>query len=460
MKKKFLLLPGCMVFSILMFYDISNNPAPEINWQKCIGGTKEDYFLYLIQLRDGNFLYCGATESRNGDFNRQPGQSGSDAFLLKVDDAGKVIWKKTYGGTRDDVFYNVIEAANGDIIAIGTSGSNDQQVTNHHGVPGVDDIWLVKTDSTGQLIKERCYGGSKSESTFELGMSEGLLIDKNGNILFVGQTSSNDGDVSGNHGDYDGWIVKIDPVTFNIINSKTIGDAAYDAAYNIYEINGALFVTGCKSTVPLLTTNDSTVEDHGDGFATKLDATTFNTIWYKSYGGSRSEYINASVVTQDKNLVLSGHAASSDGDCVGNQGFNTWAIKINADDGSIIWKNFTGSAAGDTSSAFNMTATQDGGFALAGILVSSSDPLLPDGYIVRLNSNGDTLWTKRIGGSSVDYFLGVVEKNDSRILVGGQTYSPNLPGFHVGPFTPQKSHVFPGKKKNGPASDAWMVEIK
>src|SRR4030095_15716890 len=98
----------------------TNVPAPEINWQKCIGGTKKDQFLSVIQLRDGNLLFCGATESGHGDFSSGPTQSGSDAFLLKVDDTGGVIWKQTYGGTRDEFFYNVIEAANGDIIQIGT----------------------------------------------------------------------------------------------------------------------------------------------------------------------------------------------------------------------------------------------------------------------------------------------------------------------------------------------------
>jgi hypothetical protein len=63
-----------------------------------------------------------------------------------------------------------------------------------------------------------------------------------GNILFVGQTNSNDGDVSDNHGDYDGWLVKVNPNTFDIIRSKTLGTANYEAAYNIYEIRGNLFV--------------------------------------------------------------------------------------------------------------------------------------------------------------------------------------------------------------------------
>jgi hypothetical protein len=98
MKKKFLLIPGYMILSILTIYNISNNSAPEINWQNCIGGTKEDYFLSVIQLRDGNFLYCGAADSKNGDFTGS-GHRGTEAFLLKVDDDGREIWKQTYGGS-------------------------------------------------------------------------------------------------------------------------------------------------------------------------------------------------------------------------------------------------------------------------------------------------------------------------------------------------------------------------
>src|SRR5215468_5748880 len=113
MKKLSHYITTIIIFSGGLFQS-TNPPAPQVNWQKCIGGTKMDQFLNVIELRDGNFLYCGATDSKNGDFTAA-NHGGSDAFLLKVDDAGGVIWKQTYGGTRDEVFYNVIEAANGDI---------------------------------------------------------------------------------------------------------------------------------------------------------------------------------------------------------------------------------------------------------------------------------------------------------------------------------------------------------
>ena len=433
---------------------LKNNQNIEVHHLKCIGGTGEDDIYNVIKLRDGNYLSCGFTESNNGDFNT--GHGGIDAFLLKTDSAGNIIWKNTYGGAGDEVFYNMIETANGDILTIGTTGSNDNWVTNHHGTPGTDDVWLVKTNSSGQLIKERCYGGSKSESTFDFGMSEGIIIDQSGNILFAGETSSNDGDVSGNHGDYDGWLVKVNPVTFNIINSKTIGTANYEAAYNIHEINGELFVTGTNSEAAYTTTNLENLESLGGGFAAKINPATLNTVWYKVYGGSGSEFCNASVITSDGNLVLAGHAASTDGDCVGNNGkFNTWTWKINVLQGNLIWKNFTGGT-GDTSSIFNLTATKDGGFAGMGISVENFNP---EAFVVKIDANGNTKWKKSFGGSNLDMILGGVEKNDGDLFLGGITSSNELSGFHGGPVTNQKFRRFPAGNRSGPKSDAWLVEL-
>lgn len=451
MKNNFVLNGSILIlsFSLLPLFE------PQIHHLKCIGGKGEDNIFYVIKLRDGNYLSCGFTESHDGDFDAKNG--GADAILIKTNAAGDIIWTDTYGGSRDEVFYNMIETTTGDILAIGTAGSNDKQVTNHHGTPGTDDVWLVKTNSSGQLIKERCYGGSKSESTFDLGMSEGIMIDKNGSILIVGETNSNDGDVSGNHGDYDGWLVKVNPNTFDIIKSKTIGTANYEAAYNIYEINGDLFVTGCNSEVAFTTASADSVEEHGGGFATKIDATTFNTVWYRSYGGSGSEYLNASVISQDGNLVLTGHAASTDGDCVGNNGkFNTWTWKINVSDGSIIWKNFTGTE--KHAAAFNLISTQDGGFAALGLAVEESTP---DAYVVKIDANGKTQWTKRFGGSGLDMILGGVEKNNGSFLLGGLTSSDDgdVTGFHGGPVVNQKFPHFPAGKRPGAKADAWLVEL-
>jgi len=463
MKNRNLLFGSFLFLSFSVLPPFERGQDPQIHHLKCIGGTGEDYILYVIKLRDGNYLSCGFTESHDGDFDAKNG--GSDAFLVKTNAAGGIIWKNTYGGSRDEVFYNMIETASGDILAIGTADSNDKQVTNHHGTPGTGDVWLAKINSSGQLIKERCYGGSKSESTFELGMSEGLMIDKNGNILFVCETNSTDGDLSlstiQNHGDYDGWVVKVDPATLNIIKSTTIGDAAYDALYNIHEINGYFFVTGTKSTIAY-TSPGIDVESSYKAFAAKLDGSTFDIIWYKKYGGSGSDDCNASVISQEGKLVLTGHAASSDGDCIGNLGFTTWTWKINPDNGEIIWQNFTGSPK-DTSAAFNLIATRDGSFVAIGATGRPHGSF--DAYAVKIDPNGNTLWAKRFGGSGNDQLLGGVEGNDGNILLGGLTNSADgdVNGYHSAPVVLKKNAHSPKgdgiSHKKDLTKDAWLVEL-
>ena len=129
MKNKNLLLGSFLILSINILPLLETGQDPQLHHLRCIGGTGEDGILYVIKLRDGNFLSCGYTDSKDGDFDVR--NQSFDAFLLKTNADGDIIWKKTYGGSHDEVFYNIMETASGDILAIGTSGSNDK-VTNHH----------------------------------------------------------------------------------------------------------------------------------------------------------------------------------------------------------------------------------------------------------------------------------------------------------------------------------------
>ena len=459
MKKKNLLLKGFLILLLSVTCQFLNGQGQHVYWQKRIGGTGEESIFYMIKLIDGNYLSCGTTNSHNGNFNVNRGDS--DAFLLKTDRLGNIIWERTYGGSYSESFYNVIETINGDIIAIGTTGSNDQQVTGHHGAVGTDDVWLVRTNKNGDLLKQHCFGGSGAESTTDLGMSEGLLISKSGNILFAAETNSNDGDVSGNHGDYDGWVVKLDSATFDIIQSKTIGNADYDALYNINEIKGHFLVTGTKATKMYSGPYHDNIEDYYKAFAAELDTSTLDTLWYRIYGGSRSDDCNASIVSSDGNLILTGHAASSDGDCLHNNGFNTWTWKINENNGSIIWRNFTG-VPSDTSAAFNIIATHDGGFVAVGAILHTLNPFLADGYVVRMDAKGKTQWKKRFGGSGNDQILSGVEENDESFLLGGLTSSEdgNVSGSHVGHAISQQCHRFPVHKEETLTTDVWLVQLK
>jgi hypothetical protein len=428
MEKQILKKQTVFIIVSIMFSAILNAQTPSIQWQKCIGGRDDEFIQNVIKLSDGNYLSCGSTSSLNGDFNAVHGSY--DAFLLKTNGTGHIIWKKTYGGSDYDAFYNMVEKNNGDIVVIGATASNDGQVSGLHGSVGSQDVWLAKVNSNGTLLSQHCYGGSGDDYSIK------EIITNQGNIMFAAITSSNDGDVSNNHGDYDGWVVKLN--TSGAIDwSVTIGDTAYDDLTGLVQVSGGYIVSGITSPE-----TGELAAPVFDAIVAKLN--NFGSIvYYKKYGGSASDNSNAMVLSQDGNVVLTGHTDSNDGDVSANNGFNVWVFKIDiANNGNILWQNFFG-IPNDTAAGFNLISTHDGGFVVAGSIAPNLlEPLKTwDAYAGKVDANGNLLWTKQFGGNKFDIINSLVEENDHSILMAGSTKSNNrdVHGNHGGP------------------QDAWLV---
>ena len=386
--------------------------APNIQWHKCVGGSGDEYFQNVIKLHDGNYLFFGATASTDGDLKAKHG--GNDAFLLKTNGAGNIIWKKTYGGSGDDFFNYVVETSNGNLYAIGNSTSNDGQVHGNHGGDIYGDVWIVKTNCNGNFLQQHCYGGSGDELAFD------AILTCDNKIAFTGWSSSNDGDVSGNHGDYDAWIVKLKS-NGSIKFSTMLGDTGYDDMSAIHEINGQYIVTGTKASVPSTTDH---LENYYDAHAALLD-NSGNIIWYHTYGGTRSDDGNFSVLTNDGNCVITGHTSSNDGDVPDNVGFNSWVWKIDvANNGNIIWQTHFG-VVNDTAAGFSVFPTHDGGFVVVGAIAPNEEAPFStwDAYMGKVDADGTLLWTKQFGGSDFDALSGGVEEGDNSLLISGYTFS-------------------------------------
>ena len=86
---------------------------------------------------------------------------------------------------------------------------------------GGDDCWVVKTDAVGTILWEKSYGGSGDEQVSH------IAVDINGGYIISAFTSSNNGDISSNHGAFDGWLIKIDD-TGRIVWQKVRGSTGYD----------------------------------------------------------------------------------------------------------------------------------------------------------------------------------------------------------------------------------------
>ena len=123
-------------------------------WDKAFGGfvsSSGDGGWSVNETKDGGYIVAGYTASF--------GSGRKDLWLLKTDDMGNRIWDRTYGGREDDVGISVLQSRDGGYIAAGRTASFGK---------GGDDIWLLKTDSEGKEAWNATFGGSKDDAGFQV----------------------------------------------------------------------------------------------------------------------------------------------------------------------------------------------------------------------------------------------------------------------------------------------------
>jgi hypothetical protein len=180
-----------------------------IEWEKTLGNEGLDNGVSLMINSSGNIVMIGAVQWHGGMVTCYPQGEYGNVWLVVLDLQGNILWQKCYGGSYYEGGFKITETDDGYIIAA-FSESNDGDVTGHHG-PGGDntnpDIWVVKTDTLGEIVWQKSLGGSDWD------IPNAIFTISNGEILIFGETKSNDGDVSGNHfspNRFDVWLAKLD----------------------------------------------------------------------------------------------------------------------------------------------------------------------------------------------------------------------------------------------------------
>lgn len=210
-------------------------------WKKCIGGNKADEALAIKATGDGNYIIAGSTFSDDGD---APGaiRGSSDAWLVKISPRGTIIWQQKYGGSEADIFRSVAATADGGFIACGTTKSNDYGVG---GFLGKSNYWVLKTSSTGAIEWQKCYGGERYDSwaVKVLQLTDGGYFVA-GNIIESG--TGDRGQITSYSGRKDMWAIKINSLG-NIQWQKTVGAYYDDECYNAIATEDGGFMMAGRS---------------------------------------------------------------------------------------------------------------------------------------------------------------------------------------------------------------------
>ncbi|MFI5219104.1 MAG: T9SS type A sorting domain-containing protein [Bacteroidia bacterium] len=414
-----------------------NCVAQEIEWQKCFGGSYYESASEIVQTYDGNFVIAGSTESNDGDVSGLHGIGMWDYWIIKVSISGNLQWQKCFGGSQDDLAYSIIQTHDNGFVVIGGTESTDGDVTGYHGGNPYRDAWVVKLDSVGNIEWQKCLGG-----TYDDVLSSVIETTQN-ELILAGFTESNDGDVVGNHGGNDAWVVKLDSNGY-LIWQKCFGGSNHDLGISMTTTgNGNYKIIGCTQS------NDGDVSGmHGvtDYWLLEMDSSG-NLLWQKCYGGTSPEQASSIIHTSDNGYLFGGWTTSNNGDV---SGFindpDVWLVKVDSI-GNIQWEKCLG---GDSYiSKISLIQDSTKGYLIA--TYSSQDTILnnfhggADDWMIYLDSLGNILGQKCFGGTHNDFPGSLIKINENKFILVSSSSSNNGDVIN-------NNNIYP-------SSNIWMMGI-
>jgi predicted secreted protein len=347
------------------------NPPP-VKWNKTYGGNSPDVAYAMQQTSDNGYVITGYTSSF--------GAGGADFWLVKTDSNGNSQWNKTYGGLNKDEAYSVEQTSDGGYIIAGTTRSFGA---------GFSDFWLVKTDSSGEMVWNETYGGLYQDTAYSVQQTS------EGGYIATGSTSSF------GSGSEDFWLVKTD-ANGKMQWSKTYGGLYDDIAYSVQQIADGYIVCGFT---------DSFGAGYEDFWLVKTDSNG-NEAWNKTYGWENSEYAYFVQQTSDNGYIIAGSTYSLTTE------FDMWLVKTDSS-GNMQWNKTYGGLLDEE--AYAVRQTSDAGYMIAGFTDSFSDNR--DIWLIKTDPSGNIEWSQTYGGTEKDEAYAVQQTSDAGYIIAGTTYS-------------------------------------
>ncbi len=405
--KKYILVISALS---LLFSQFSFSQSPSLQWIKCFHPARSNWSWSLLPNSDDNFTIGGYVDCDTLVCN----YGIQDMIIFNSDSSGNIVWENCLGGSSQDEMYSLLPCNNGYLFS-GVTNSNDINVTGNHGQM---DSWIGKTDSTGNLLWERCIGGTSNLDIIHMS-----ALTNNGGYILAGESQSIDGDLLGvNLLGLNAWLIKLDSlgvVEWQLAPGGTNGDGFYS-------------VIQCADSgylaIGYTTSNDSIVTgNHGsqDGWVVKINHAG-NIIWQKCFGGSNDESLNSGIQTLNGDFILTGWTYSNDGDVSGNHGnSDLWILKIDSL-GNILYSNCRGGSSWE--SGRNIIKLNNETVLVSGSAYADGGDVLgthgdDDGWILNFDESGNLIWQKCVGGSQLDLISDLDQLPNGEILFSGYSGS-------------------------------------
>lgn len=364
-----------IILLLMLGWALAAAQDPDSCWLSTLGGAREDFGYSIEPTSDGGFILAGITASS--------GAGRRDMWLVKISDQGAVQWEHTYGGGKDDMGRYAVQTEDGGYVITGMTDSYGE---------GGSDLWLIKTDRQGHMQWSRTVGGSGEE------LGSCVRQTRDGGYITVGRTQSF------GEGNYDVWLIKTNADGL-IEWSSTFGGGGNDYGYSVRQIpDGGYILAGYT-------------ESFGAGWADVLLIRTDargQERWRRTYGGANHDYGGGVALTEDGGYVISGETHS-----YGSGLGDAWLIKTDAE-GHTEWCRTYGGTGLD--GIYPAVPLSDGGYILAG-WTQLSGAGQTDIWLIKVDRCGSMIWDRTLGGSNLDWGLGVQPITHGDYFVLGYTNS-------------------------------------
>jgi len=278
------------------------------------------------------------------------GTGGSDVYLIKTDAGGDMIWSKTYGGGHADKGYAVAQTKDGGYIVVGFTYSLGA---------GGNDVYLIKTDSAGDMRWARTYGGIPADGGYAVAQTD------DGGYIVGGYTESFGA------GGIDVYLIKTDAIGHPLW-SKTYGGKQTDKGYAVAQTDdGGYIVAGYTESFGAGLSDVYLIKTNSGG----------DILWTKTYGGDSTDYGYAVAQISDGGYIVTGFTKS-----FGAGSWDVYLIKTEPN-GAPLWSKTYGGEFSDYGNA--VTQTDDGGYMVAGITQSFRAADL-DVYLIKIDADGNS----------------------------------------------------------------------
>jgi hypothetical protein len=365
-------------------------------WNRSYGGSSYDAFWTINVTSEGGYILGGQTSSY--------GAGGVDCWLIKTDSQGNEIWNKTYGGNYDDSLWYIEQTSDGGYIIVGDTKSFGA---------GVSDVFLIKTDSNGNESWNKTYGGINADcGNCVRQISEGYII--------IGWTYS-----YGN-GDCDVWLIKTDQTGDEIWN-QTFGGLGEDSGKSVLQTDDNGYMLAGRH--------------HSNQYSYRLwlikTNSTGEEIWNKKY----EELWNIVGIdecfqpTSDGGYIIVGYENYLD--------YPSYGVLLKVDgNGTKQWSTDLKSYA--TCTRFDaVQQMEDGSYMISGIYGLFLPYSNEDAKLIKFDSNGNYKWSKRFG-DFINFQAGVSLEvlSNGDYLIGGRKYNTcHMDGWLI--YEPNISTVAP-----------------